>query len=238
MPGLRGGHRAAAVATVAPMNVVSALPDPLRVLIVDDHEVVRLGVRHLLQQIGRALEVAEAADLDAARRALADRRFDLLLLDLALGDEFALQALPRLREEAAGARIIVLTSLAEELYAERALKAGADGFVMKTELAATLLDAVNAVLGGEIYLSPGQRSQTLRRFAGHNAESTRPSLSPRELEVLRLVAEGRSTREIAELLNRSVKTIETHKQTLKTKLGAQTPAQLIRQGIAWFGQEP
>lgn len=220
------------------MKPTPALPDPLHVLIVDDHELVRLGVRHLLQQLGCQLEMAEAADLDAARRALAGGRFDLVLLDLALGDDFALQALPRLREAAGDARIVVLTSLAEQLYAERALQAGADGFVMKTELAATLLDAVHAVLAGEVYLSPSQRSQTLRRMAGHAGEASRPQLSPRELEVLRLVAEGRSTREIAEKLNRSVKTIETHKQTLKTKLGAETQAQLIRQGIAWFGQTP
>ncbi len=220
------------------MNSTPATPDPLHVLIVDDHEVVRLGVRQLLQRLGRPLELTDAADLDAARRALAGGRFDLVLLDLALGEDFALQALPRLREAAAGARIIVLTSLAEQLYAERALQAGADGFVMKTELAATLVDAVQAVLAGEVYLSPSQRSLTLRRMAGHAGEPARPQLSPRELEVLRLVADGCSTREIAERLNRSVKTIETHKQTLKTKLGADTQAQLIRQGIAWFGQTP
>jgi DNA-binding NarL/FixJ family response regulator len=210
----------------------------LRVLVVDDHEVLRLGVRHLLGQLDRPVETIDAADLDMARAALAAGRFDLLLLDLSLGEDFALQALPRLREAAGTARIVVLTSLAEQIYAERALKAGADGFVMKSELGSTLLDAVRTVLAGQVYLSPGQRSEMLRRLTGRAGSGERPTLSARELEVLRLVAAGRSTREIAERLNRSVKTIETHKQTLKTKLGAETPAQLMRHALAWFGTPP
>jgi DNA-binding NarL/FixJ family response regulator len=130
--------------------------------------------------------------------------------------------------------VIVLSSLAEELYAERALRAGADGYVMKTALADTLMRAVDAVLAGEVYVGPAVRSALLRRATGGADDPGRPSLSPRELEVLRLVAAGKGTREIAELLNRSVKTIETHKQALKLKLAADTPAQLLRQAIAWF----
>ncbi len=222
----------------AEMSSPNARRSALRVLVIDDHEVLRLGVRHLLGHLGRPAEITDAADLDAARAALAGGRFDLLLLDLALGDDFALQALPRLRDAAGAARIVALTSLAEQIYAERALKAGADGFVMKSELGSTLLDAVRAVLAGQVYLSPGQRSETLRRLTGRAGGDERPTLSARELEVLRLVAEGRSTREIAEALNRSVKTIETHKQALKTKLGADTPAQLVRHALAWFGTPP
>lgn len=209
----------------------------LRVLVLDDHEVVRLGVRQLLQQLGRPVAVTDAADVDSARALLAGASFDLLLLDLSLGDDFGLKALPRLREAAPQMRVIVLTSLAEALYAERALQAGAEGFVMKSELAAGLLEAVRTVLAGQIYLSPRQRSDMLRRLSGRATGASPPALSAREMEVLRQVAAGRSTREIAELLNRSVKTIETHKQTLKTKLGAETPAQLMRLALAWFGEQ-
>lgn len=204
---------------------------PLRVLVVDDHEIVRLGVRSLLA--ARGAQVRDAADLRTALARLKEAPCDLLLLDLALGDDFGLTALPRLREAGPGMRVIVLSSMAEDLYAERALKAGADGFVSKAALGETLLEAVDTVMAGRVFVSAEMRDALLRRVGGPRA--ARPELSPRELEVLRLVAAGRSTREIAELLNRSVKTIETHKQALKTKLGADTPAQLMRMALQWTG---
>lgn len=219
---------------MAELRVNPSSANPLQVLVVDDHELVRRGVRQLLES---SLQVTlfEAADVDQALAELNKRSFDLVLLDLALGERFALTSLPRLREAARKARIIVLTSMAEQLYAEQALRAGADGFVMKSEIGATLLAAIRTVLAGHVYLSPLQLSESMRKLAGRSSTPERPALSAREIEVLRLVADGRSTREIADQLNRSVKTIETHKQNLKTKLGAETPAQLIRQGLAWFG---
>jgi DNA-binding NarL/FixJ family response regulator len=125
--------------------------------------------------------------------------------------------------------------MAEELYAERVLRAGADGFVMKSALGQTLLEAVDIVMAGEVHVSPRLGSALLRRMAGRDAGDQRSALSAREIEVLRLVAGGKSTREIADALNRSVKTIETHKQALKTKLGADTPAKLVRLAVSWFG---
>lgn len=202
-----------------------------RVLVVDDHEIVRPGVRSLL---GELAQIREAGDVQTALRLLAQEPCELMLLDLSLGDQFGLTALPRLRAECPDMRVIVLSSLAEDLYAERALKAGADGFVSKSALTGTLVEAMHTVLAGRIFVSAGMRDALLRRVGGHAPE--RPALSPRELEVLRLVAAGRSTREIAETLNRSVKTIETHKQALKTKLGAETPAQLMRIALQWSGE--
>jgi DNA-binding NarL/FixJ family response regulator len=211
------------------MNRQATEPGP-RVLVVDDHDIVRLGVRSLLG--GRA-QIRDAADLTSAIRLLAEEPCELLLLDLALGEQFGLTALPRLRAECPGMRVIVLSSLDEERYAERALQAGADGFVSKSALTGTLLEAVDCVLAGRVYVSAGMRDTLLRRVGGQ--ASAQPVLSPRELEVLRLVAAGRSTREIAETLNRSVKTIETHKQALKVKLGAESPAQLMRMALQWSG---
>ncbi len=211
----------------------------MQVLLADDHELVRLGTRHLLERPG-ALDPPprcdEAASLDEALGRVAAQPYDLLLLDLGLGEQFALRSLPRFRELAPGMRIIVLTSMPEALYAEQSLRAGADGFVMKSELGDSLLTAVRTVMAGGIHLSERQRADSLRRLAGRATEPGRPVLSARELEVLRQVAAGRSTKEIAEQLNRSVKTVETHKQNLKTKLGAETPAQLMRQALAWFGE--
>ena len=207
----------------------------LKVLVADDHDIVRLGVRHLL---GERAEIADAATLPEARTLLAREPFDLLLLDLGLGDEFSLSALPQLRQDFPALKILVLTSMAEELFAERALRAGADGYVTKSGLSQTLLQAVDNVLAGGIHLSPALSGALLRRAAGRGASAngSEPELSPREVEVLRLVAAGKSTREIAETLNRSVKTIETHKQALKTKLGADSPAMLVRLALAWCGE--
>jgi DNA-binding NarL/FixJ family response regulator len=210
---------------------------PLNVLLVDDHDIVRVGVRQVLERLPRRCVVREAA---TAREALAEAGNDppdLVLLDLGLGDDFALAVLPRLREAAPKARILVLTSMPEDLYAERCLRAGADGFVAKSALSGMLFDAVQAVLAGQIWVSPEQRDALLRRATGRGGgDADRPELSTRELEVLRLVAAGRSTREIAEQLNRSVKTIETHKQSLKVKLDAESPAMLVRKAIAYLGE--
>ena len=219
----------------------------VRVLVVDDHDIVRLGVRSLLA--ARA-EVFEANTLSQARAWLSAQRCDLLMLDLSLGDDFGLAALPQLRALDPSMKILVLTSMAEDLYAERALRAGADGFVMKSALSQALLEAVNTVLAGRIYASALVSAALMRRATGRSGNSgvgdagdaggagDRPALSTRELEVLRATAAGKSTREIAEALNRSVKTIETHKQTLKTKLRAETPAQLLRLAVAWFADSP
>ena len=209
----------------------------LKVLVADDHDIVRLGVRHLL---GERAEITDAATLPEARALLARQPFDLLLLDLGLGDEFSLSALPQLRADFPALKILVLTSMAEELFAERALRAGADGYVTKSALSQTLLQAVDNVLAGGIHLSPALSGALLRRAAGRSpgagTNAGEHELSPREVEVLRLVAAGRSTREIADTLNRSVKTIETHKQALKSKLGADSPAMLVRLALAWCGE--
>ncbi len=209
---------------------------PLQVLVADDHDVVRLGVRHLL---GARAQVSDAATLLEARAALARQHFDLLLLDLAFGDDFSLGQLPQLREHQPMLKILVLTSMAEELFAERALRAGADGYIMKSALGTTLLQAVDTVLAGGVFVSPAVNGALLRRASGRGAAGGGgPELSAREVEVLRLVAAGKTTREIAATLNRSVKTIETHKQALKTKLGAESPAMLVRQALAWCGEHP
>ena len=210
---------------------------PLDVLVVDDHDIVRLGIRQVLERLPRPCTIREAGSVREAMEVLAREPAHLVMLDLGLGDDFALAALPRLREAAPQARILVLTSMPEDLYAERCLRAGADGFVPKSSLSNTLLDAVQTVLAGQIWVSPERRDAMLRRATGRGSVlSDRPELSARELEVLRLVAAGRSTREIAEQLNRSVKTIETHKQSLKTKLDADSPAMLVRKAIAFLGE--
>jgi DNA-binding NarL/FixJ family response regulator len=204
-------------------------------MVVDDHDIVHLGVKHLF---GDRAEVLDANTLQQARAQLSSRPCDLMLLDLGLGEGFSLGALPRLREDFPQLKIIVLTSMAEELYAERALRAGADGYVMKSALGQTLLEAADRVLSGQIYASAGLSNALMRRAAGREVSNGRPALSARETEVLRLMASGQSTREIAETLNRSIKTVESHKQSLKAKLGADSPARLMRMAVTWFADAP
>lgn len=209
-----------------------------RVVLVDDHALLRIGLRHLLAAEPDLEVVADVGTLREAREALVAHQPDLLVLDLGLGDDFSLGALPRLREDSPRTHILVLSSHAEQLYAERVLRAGAQGYVMKSAPSSELLGAVRQVLAGKIALSAERQEAMLQRATGRGSDGARPDLSARELEVLRHVAAGRSTAEIAEILNRSVKTVESHKQSLKTKLGAETPAQLMRIAMTHFDSSP
>lgn len=209
-----------------------------RIVLVDDHALVRMGLRQLFAAEPDLQVAADVGSIAELRELLASAVPDLLILDLGLGDDFALAWLPRLRKEWPKLRVLVLSSHAESLYADRALRAGANGYIMKSAAPVELVAAARRVLAGQIALSAEQQQATLRRMVGgtpgSGAAPAAQAPSSREIEVLRLIAAGRSTAEIAELLNRSVKTIETHKQALKAKLGAETPAQLMRMAIAHF----
>lgn len=209
-------------------------PSSYRILLVDDHALMRQGVRHLLEAESDLEVIADVGSLREAREALVAHQPDLLVLDLGLGNDFSLGSLPRLREDSPQTRILVLSSHAEQLYAERALRAGAQAYVMKSAPSDEFLKAVRRVLAGQIAVSAKQQEAILQRAVGRGGETSGPELSPRELEVLRHVAAGRSTAEIAQILHRSVKTIETHKQSLKAKLGTESPAHLMRVAIAHF----
>ena len=186
------------------MNTSFSASSPARVVLVDDHALLRLGLRQLLSAEPDLTVVADVGTVREAREALVRHQPDLLVLDLGLGDEFSLASLPRLREDSPATRILVLSSHAEQLYAERALRAGAHAFVMKSAPADELLRALRRVLAGQIALSAAQQEALLQRSVGHGPDKGAPALSTRELEVLRLVADGRSTAEIAQVLHRSV----------------------------------
>lgn len=247
MPRLRqaastpGGGRVAAGGLWPIMEIKPAMtqrPHRARVVLVDDHALLRIGLRHLFAAEPDLEVVADVGTLREARDALIAHQPELLVLDLGLGDDFGLGWLPRLREDSPRTRILVLSSHAEQLYAERVLRAGAQGYVMKSASSDELLSAVRRVLAGRISLSVAQQDALLQRTAGRGGERAGRGLSARELEVLRHVAAGRGTVEIAGILNRSVKTVESHKQALKTKLGAETPAQLMRMAMAHFDSSP
>lgn len=205
------------------------------VVLVDDHPVVRDGLSYLLGEQPDFRVLGEAADADEALRVIRETGPDLLVLDLSLEGQDAMPLIQRLRAERPALRILVLSMHDEELYAERLLALGIKGYVMKQEEPAEFLRALRKVAAGETYLS----ARLSERLAGRDARGARGApmqaahLTQREKEVLRLVAEGRATREIAAQLGMSVKTVDSHRRNIREKLGLATSRDLVRYAVLW-----
>lgn len=213
---------------------------PARILIVDDHPVVRLGIRQAISADPRLTVSGEAASSDEALEALRHLRIDLVIVDLSLKSGAGLSLIRTLRDVSPDLPVLVLSMHDEVLFAERAIKAGARGYIMKQEAIDGLVGAIHRVLSGAIYLSESMSQRLLERVSRDvRPSSTRPTrgdlelLSNRELEVLELIGRGFNTSEIAERLNVSVKTVETYKANLKTKLNLKDSSELIRYAASW-----
>jgi len=214
----------------------SAAPTRWKVLIVDDHPVVReaLGTRlnresdfEVCETVGRAAEV---------ERAIAQHHPDIMLLDLSLPDGHGLDLAKDVRVAHPEVRVLIFSMHEEQLYGERALRAGARGYLMKDESPERLIEAMRRVLAGEIVVSPILTREMLRiasRKQGNGALPSLDLLSDRELEVFHLIGTGMTTKEIADKLSRGVKTIETHRLRLKEKLGIKSHAELIARAASW-----
>ena len=211
------------------------------VLIVDDHPVVREGIRVLLERAGEYAVIAEAATQAEALATLEDAVPDVALIDVALRGGDGLELTKMLQARFPRLPILIVSMHDEALYAERALAAGASGYVMKDVMSDTVVDAVRAVLRGDIFVSEHIVQHLVRSFArggARQAASPVDALSDRELEVLRHIGEGMSTRMIAETLHLSVKTIETHRAHLKEKLGLADGNELLRYAVTWRDGRP
>lgn len=205
------------------------------VVLVDDHPVVRDGLSYLLGEQPDFHVLGEAADADEALRVVRETGPDLLILDLSLGGRDAIPLIERLREERPALRILVLSMHDEELYAERLLALGIKGYVMKQEEPSEFLRALRKVAGGETYLSARLSGRLGRRAArgARGAPMQAIRLTPREEDVLRLVARGLGTREIAARLGMSVKTVDSHRRNIREKLGLATSRDLVRYAVLW-----
>jgi len=205
--------------------VVSARDEPaVRVVIADDHTMVRSGLRVLLD-MERDLEVvAEAGGVAATTAALQEHAPDVLILDVHLGSENGLDAIPALLDASPTTRVLVLTMQDDPAFARKALRAGAGGYVLKEAPRADLVAAVRAVARDEIYLHP----QLAARVVLEGEPADRQGLTPRELEILRLIALGHTNAQIAADLFLSVRTVETHRANLQSKLGVSGRAELVR----------
>ena len=207
-----------------------------KVVIVDDHPIVREGFVRLLSGEEDLLVVGTAEDAAGALELVDAEKPDLILLDLALKGSNGLELIKDLRVRNPDTAILVVTLHDESIFAERALKAGARGFITKAEATETVLDAIREVLNGEIYTSRRIRTQIMETIASRRRSLSADgvqALSDRELEVFQEIGEGSGTREIAAKLGLSVKTIETYRAHIKTKLGIRDAAELSKWAVEW-----
>ncbi len=210
---------------VAPLDGVVA--PPLRVIVADDHEMMRRGLSRLLEgERGIALD-GEAADLESIASVLSERRPDVLVLDLNMPDGSAMEMLGELRSRSPQTQIVVVSIDDTPGFAQRALAAGATGFVLKELADEDLAKAIYAAAQGDEYLS----APVARRLAALRRARTDGRLTAREAEVLRLIALGHTNVEIARQLGVSSRTVETHRANVHGKLGLRTRAELVRYAL-------
>ncbi|HEX8911791.1 MAG TPA: response regulator transcription factor [Humisphaera sp.] len=205
-----------------------------RVFLVDDHPIVRQGLVQLVNKEPDLEVIGEGEDVYGSLRAIKSAKPDLCLVDVSLKDGDGIELVKELRAGGEDVAVLVLSMHDEQLYAERALRAGARGYIMKQEAPQVLVDAVRRVLAGEIYVSPKMGGTLLRRMVG--SKTTAPAspmerLTDRELEIFRMIGGGLTVRDIAEKLFLSTKTVEAHREHIKTKLGLKTSAELLRFAI-------
>jgi two-component system response regulator NreC len=199
----------------------------IRIVIADDHAVVRSGLRLLLEAEPDFEVVAEAGDVEAARRYVRGHHPGVLVLDLNMPGGSSLDAIPVLRNEAPETQIVILTMQEEPAFARQALSAGAIGYVLKEAADAELVEAVRRAAAGETYLNPALGA----RIAREPPPGPPDDLSEREVEVLRLIALGHTNSEIAEQLFLSVRTVETHRSHIQQKLRVSSRAELVRYAL-------
>ncbi len=211
-----------------------------RVLLDDDHPIVRQGLTRLINQEIDLMVCGEASTIGDGYETLSALKPDLIVVDLSLEDANGLELIKRSHEQFPKLRILVLSMHKESLYAERALRAGARGYIMKQESADKVLFAIRRVLKGEIYLSDSMGSEILQKLtSGGQSRVHSPVglLSDRELEVFELLGRGGNSRQIADRLNLSIKTVETYREHIKEKLNLRNAAELMQHAFEWVKAE-
>jgi DNA-binding NarL/FixJ family response regulator len=205
------------------------------ILLVEDHPVVRVGLRELIDAEPDLNVCAEAETVADAVEAARQAHPHLAIIDISLPDGSGIALIKRLKVLLPELRMLVCSMHDEALYAERAINAGAHGYVNKQQTTAEVLEAIRQVLSGRIYLSEAMVQRVINGFAKKKdgAASSIEDLSDRELEVFGLIGQGLSTSKIAAQLNLSVKTVETHREKIKRKLQLSTAGELVRHAVQW-----
>lgn len=211
-----------------------------QVMLVDDHAMLRHGMAMLIDAEPDLQVIAEANDSAETLAFLKkEPNIDIILVDISLKTISGLEVIKSIHLLKPELPVLVVSMHDESVYAERALHAGARGYVMKQEPGENLIMAIREVLNGNVFLSKAMQTKLLNRVASGNnkPEITINSLTPSEFEVLHLIGKGHNTQEIAKLLNRSIKTIETHRFNIRTKLSLKDSADLIRYATRWVLEE-
>ncbi len=206
------------------------------VFVVDDHPLLRQGLALLINREADLAVCGEAEEASAAMKAIASVMPDILIADISLNGPDGLDLLKNLRVLYPDLPVLILSMHDESIYAERALRARANGYIMKQEATEKVLVAVRRILDGEIYLSDRMANKLLQQYMRGNTariDSRLAALSDRELEVFRMIGEGLGTRRIAETLHLSMKTVESYQAHLKEKLSLRTGRELMQHAIQW-----
>lgn len=216
------------------MNAVPSSA-PVRVLIVDDHPLVREGLTARISAQPDLEVCGQAADIEGALALVKATQPALMIVDLALKGGSGLDLIKKVKASGVETRILVVSAYEEAFFAERALRLGAQGYINKQELQGSTIDAIRALLRGELYLSAGM----MRRLAdqarsGGNAVRGVEDLSDRELQIFQLIGRGSSTRSIAERLHLSIHTIESHREKIRIKLGLRNGTELLQRAVQWM----
>ena len=213
-----------------------AAPLPKKIFIVDDHPMMREGLAQLLSHETDLAVCGEAEDAAEALSKIETLKPDLVLLDITLRSTNGLELLKDLRIRVPDLAILVISMHDESLYAERALRAGARGYIMKQEGGKKLMEGIRQVLSGRTYVSEKISAKILDTFSGRRSAAASPVelLTDREFEVFQLIGRGSSTKEIAAQLHVSVKTVEVHRVNIKEKLAIGTAAELIHYAVRWI----
>ena len=207
--------------------------NPARILIIDDHPVVRRGLVGLINEADDLTVCGEADSLSQGLALLRELKPALALVDLSLGDGHGLELIKQARAEGITTRLLVVSMMDESLYADRVLRAGAEGYLRKEEATENIVSAIRDVLIGKVYLSATATARVLNQVATKDGIDKTPieTLSDRELEVFELLGSGLSSRDIAERLELSVKTVETYREKIKAKLSLKNSTELTRHAI-------
>ncbi len=211
-----------------------------RVFIVEDHPVTRQGLAILIDREEDLWVCGQAASAPQALAEIAAGQPEVVVMDIALPGRDGIECLKDIAVRHPQLPALVFSTMDEIIYAKRALQAGARGYVHKSEPVEHILQAIRCVLDGEVYLSPAMQSQLLRNgldFGGPKSALGVDLLSNRELEIFRMIGEGSGTRQIAQNLNLSISTVETHRTHIKDKLGVARAPDLVRQAVIWLNQK-
>jgi DNA-binding NarL/FixJ family response regulator len=208
--------------------------------VVDDQPIVCEGLRQLLEDAEDFTVCGEARSAREALGAIKELRPDIAIVDLSLGDSMGVDVVRNITSRHSGLPVIVLSIHDEDLYAERALRAGAKGYVMKTEAPDAIVDALRKILGGGMFVSDSIAARMVEGYVTGRPSTSNSALgvlTDRELEVFELTGSGLTTRQIAEALHISVKTAETHRAHIKKKLGLATTSELLQHAFHWAEAE-